>query len=204
EILWKVWSAPAFGLPSTGFSKFLWFIGALTALLTAVYMTRMMVMTFWGEERFRTAPESKHQEPDQHHGPVEPHESPRVMTIPLIVLAVLSTVGGFIGVPYALSSFFTQKDVNVLEQTLEPAVASLPGIEHAAIEPSAEPVATQPAEAHATHSLEEVSAERALAGVSVMIALLGIGIGWVVFKKRPLAQKARVLPQKTDAVPGLE
>ena len=45
-----------------------------------------------------------------HHGPIEPHESPWLMTIPLIVLAVLSTVGGFIGVPYALSSIFTDKD----------------------------------------------------------------------------------------------
>src|SRR6201988_2259717 len=125
EILWKTWSAPAFSLPSTGFSKFLWFIAALTAFLTAVYMTRMMVMTFWGGERFRENHAGKHDEPDHHHGPVEPHESPWLMTLPLIVLAVLSTVGGFIGVPYALSSAFTHKDVNVLEHTLETAVASM-------------------------------------------------------------------------------
>src|ERR1043165_7675738 len=126
EILWKTWSAPAFSLPSTGFSKFLWAIGALTAFLTAVYMTRMMVMTFWSNERFRDTPESKHQEPDHHHGPLSPHESPWLMTLPLIVLAVLSTIGGFIGVPYALSSAFTHQDVNVLEHTLEPAVATVP------------------------------------------------------------------------------
>src|SRR6266404_547328 len=53
EILWKTWSAGTFSLPSPAFSKLLWAIGALTALLTAVYMTRMMVMTFWGTERFR-------------------------------------------------------------------------------------------------------------------------------------------------------
>ena len=53
EILWRAWSAPAFSLPSTGWAKFLWAIGALTAFLTAIYMTRMMVMTFWGKERFR-------------------------------------------------------------------------------------------------------------------------------------------------------
>src|SRR5512132_4667947 len=50
EILWRTWSAPAFSLPSTTFSKLLWGIAVLTAFLTAVYMTRMMVMTFWGEE----------------------------------------------------------------------------------------------------------------------------------------------------------
>ncbi|HEY6660740.1 MAG TPA: NADH-quinone oxidoreductase subunit L, partial [Pyrinomonadaceae bacterium] len=118
EILWRTWSAPAFSLPSTTFSKLLWGIAVLTAFLTAVYMTRMMVMTFWGKERFRETHESKHQEPDDHHhhGPVEPHESPWLMTLPLIVLGVLSTVGGFIGVPYALAN----RDINVIEHTLEP------------------------------------------------------------------------------------
>src|SRR5262245_59169554 len=53
EILWRTWSAPAFSLPSTTVSKLLWAISAITAFLTAIYMTRMMVMTFWGEERFR-------------------------------------------------------------------------------------------------------------------------------------------------------
>ncbi len=62
EILWKTWSAPAFSLPSTSVSKLLWVIGAITAFLTAVYMTRMMVMTFWGTERFREA-SAKHEEP---------------------------------------------------------------------------------------------------------------------------------------------
>ena len=53
EILWKTWSAGTFNLPSRSGAKSLWVIGAVTALLTAVYMTRMMVMTFWGTERFR-------------------------------------------------------------------------------------------------------------------------------------------------------
>src|SRR4029450_4495852 len=53
EILWKTWSASGFSLPGPMWSKALWAIAALTALLTAVYMTRMMVMTFWGTERFR-------------------------------------------------------------------------------------------------------------------------------------------------------
>jgi NADH-quinone oxidoreductase subunit L len=159
EILWKTWSAAGLG----GFSKVLWAIGAVTAFLTAVYMTRMMVMTFWGDERFTT----------DHH---KPHESPRSMTIPLIVLAVLSTVGGFIGVPYA----FVNRDINVIEHTLEPAVAKMPG-----------PVNTEHTDEHA-----HVNEERLLAGVSIVIAGLGIGVGWVLFRRRPLLELPRVLENK--------
>src|SRR5256714_713794 len=54
EILWKTWSAASAGIPSW-YAKTLWAVGAVTALLTAIYMTRLMVMTFWGKERFREA-----------------------------------------------------------------------------------------------------------------------------------------------------
>jgi len=205
EILWRTWSAPAFGLPSTTFSKLLWGVGAITAFLTAVYMTRMMVMTFWGQERFRDTHAHKQQEPDEHHGPVEPHESPWLMTVPLIVLAVLSTVGGFIGIPYALSSAFTDRNINVLEHTLEPVVATVPPGVH-----TAGPTSLPGEGAHAPenapapvpepvtheHSSEEITAERMLAGLSVLIGLLGIGAGWYVFKNRPLLQMPRLLENK--------
>jgi len=157
EILWKAWSAAGIGSAS----KILWVVGAITALLTAIYMTRMMVMTFWGRERFDVA---------HHH----PHESPKIMTVPLIVLAVLATIGGFIGVPYAMSSLFADKDINVLEHTLEPAIAHLPLItDHA-------------------HLIEE----RLLALVSVAIALIGIGIGWTLFRRRPTLEMPRILENK--------
>jgi NADH-quinone oxidoreductase subunit L len=181
----------------------LWAIGALTAFLTALYMTRMMVMTFLGEERFRDTHAIKQVEPDAHHGPVTPHESPWLMTVPLIVLAVLSTIGGFIGVPYALSSFASDKDINVLEHTLEPVVAHIPGATQAHTEPSAVApethAAPQPeaeAATHTTHSPEEISAERMLALVSVIIALLGIGMGLYIFRRRPLLQMPRLLENK--------
>jgi NADH-quinone oxidoreductase subunit L len=163
EILWKAWSAAGIGSAS----KILWVVGAITALLTAIYMTRMMVMTFWGSERF---------DPSHH----KPHESPKLMTVPLIVLAILSTIGGFIGVPYAMSSAFTDKDINVIEHTLEPAIAH--------------PVVTT--EHTDLHSHEEISAERWLAFGSVVIALIGIGIGWAIFKKRPTLAMPRVLENK--------
>jgi NADH-quinone oxidoreductase subunit L len=174
EILWKTWSAAGLG----SFSKVLWIIGAITALLTAIYMTRLMVMTFWGEERFRQTPSGHptHEEKDEHHRPVQPHESPWLMTLPLIVLAVLSTVGGFIGVPYALAN----RDVNVIEHTLEPVVAKSPAS-----------VNTEQTDEHA-----EVNEERLLAGVSVAIALLGLGLGWVLFQRRPLLQMPRILENK--------
>jgi NADH-quinone oxidoreductase subunit L len=67
-----------------------WLIGLLTALMTAFYMFRLYFMTFEGKEKF------------DHHK-VHPHESPKVMTVPLIVLAVLSAIGGFIGIPEIFS-----------------------------------------------------------------------------------------------------
>jgi NADH-quinone oxidoreductase subunit L len=71
-------------------NKILWIIGVMGAMLTAFYMFRMMFLTFWGN--FRGSEEQKH----------HLHESPVSMTIPLIVLAVLSVFGGLIGVPEVL------------------------------------------------------------------------------------------------------
>ena len=195
EILWKTWSAAGMG----SFAKVLWAVGAITAFLTAVYMTRMMVMTFWGDERFRKVQpiHHEHEEKEDHHGPVVPHESPRLMTVPLIVLAVLSTVGGFIGVPYALSSFVTDKNVNVIEHTLEPVVAHMPAT--APIVEGSEPHAVPAPEAGGVHAADEhahVGEERLLTLVSVIIALLGIGAGWVLFQRRPLLQMPRILENK--------
>src|SRR5262245_24967728 len=69
EILWKTWSASSF-VPA-GFNKALWFVGAVTALLTAVYMTRLMVMTFWSNERFHSSSaEQNHDSHDKDHGQI--------------------------------------------------------------------------------------------------------------------------------------
>jgi NADH-quinone oxidoreductase subunit L len=79
-----------------------WLIGTITALLTAFYMFRLVYLTFYGKERFGQ---------DKH-----PHESPNVMTIPLIILAVLSVIGGFIGIP----EIFSGEHGNLFENWLEP------------------------------------------------------------------------------------
>ena len=63
-----------------------WLIGVITAVLTAFYIFRLHFLTFNGTPRF--------DEKSTH-----PHESPKVMTIPLIILAVLAAIGGFIGIP---------------------------------------------------------------------------------------------------------
>ncbi|MEI8268577.1 MAG: NADH-quinone oxidoreductase subunit L [Acidimicrobiaceae bacterium] len=72
-----------------GYSKILWALGIFTAMLTAYYMSRLFVLTFRGTERFRTVTEGH-----------DPHESPWVMTLPLVVLSVLSVLGGVIDLPW--------------------------------------------------------------------------------------------------------
>ncbi|MDX2593631.1 MULTISPECIES: NADH-quinone oxidoreductase subunit L [Streptomyces] len=84
-----------------------WILGSvalLGAAITAFYMTRVMLMTFFGEERWRNQPTRSPQAPsaepaaEQHgeHAEPHPHESPKIMTIPMIVLAVGSVFAGFL------------------------------------------------------------------------------------------------------------
>ena len=211
EILWKTWSGSIAGAPPA-LGKALWFIGAVTALLTAVYMTRLMVMTFWGNERWRE--KSVAHEHQEEHANVahEPHESPWTMTIPLIMLAVLSTTGGLVGVPYALSSLTGGHPENYFERTLEPVVNSVPSEETNAGKESAELhwlspppqevdgkpafAPTNPHEVEAVHSPTEISQERLFTLISVMIAITGISIGWVLFQKQPLRRMPRLLEHK--------
>ncbi len=206
EILWKTWSGSIPGV-SPNFGKALWFIGAVTALLTAVYMTRLMVMTFWGKERFA---EEHNQHDHAHaddHAAHKPHESPLSMTIPLIVLAILSTVGGLVGVPYALSGGRIQ---NYFEHTLEPVVSGHAEAGAAEGQPEVHWESPQPQEvdgkpAFGTATSEngeptaghgDVSQERTFTLISVMIALTGIAIGWLMFKRQPLRQMPRLLENK--------
>ena len=212
EILWKTWGGHITGVPP-GFNKALWFVGAVTALLTAVYMTRLMVMTFWGSERFRDQHVEHHHEHDHGHAADPPHESPLSMTIPLIVLALLSTFGGLIGVPYALSSLTGGHPENYFERTLEPVVSEVPRTaasdsEGAAplhwLSPAPQTVDGKPAvepvrranRGEAIPSREETAQEQLFALISVLIALTGISIGWFMFKNQPLRQMPALLENK--------
>ncbi|MBE0644035.1 MAG: NADH-quinone oxidoreductase subunit L [Bacteroidetes bacterium] len=137
EILWKAFSDGSLAL---------WIIGALAALMTAFYMFRMVTLTFEGEPRWAK---------DKH-----PHESPLTMTIPLIVLAGLAILGGFVGIPAALGGG------NAIEHWLHPVFA----------------------QAHHTMSLTEHhshATEYILMGISVVIALTGFWFGRKIFLADP-------------------
>jgi NADH-quinone oxidoreductase subunit L len=73
-----------------------WVVGLFTAFLTSFYMFRLLFMTFFGD--YRGGPANAHDDPHGHedHGHPAPHESPMVMLVPLMVLAVLSAFGGFL------------------------------------------------------------------------------------------------------------
>ncbi|MBN2226801.1 MAG: NADH-quinone oxidoreductase subunit L [candidate division Zixibacteria bacterium] len=102
EILWKSFSSD-FGSP------ILWAVGLFTAILTAFYMFRLVYLTFYGEGRM------------DNHTKAHLHESPKVMTVPLMVLAVLSVIGGYVGIPHVLGGS------NRFEQFLHPVMTGLHG-----------------------------------------------------------------------------
>ncbi|MCB0369082.1 MAG: NADH-quinone oxidoreductase subunit L [Bdellovibrionales bacterium] len=140
EILWMSFHSPM-GSP------ILWAVGAIGAAMTAFYMTRLMCLTFWGKSR---VPKSVH-----------PHESPALMTIPLVVLGVLSVIGGWIGVPELLGHTFGGIP-NVLEHWLEPVIRHIPNVPEA-----------------------EASLEWTMMGVSVGLASISAFIAYHFYVKSP-------------------
>ena len=149
--------------------RVLWFVGMLTALLTATYMFRLVYLTFHGERR--------HDGPGGGHL----HDAPPAMALVLIVLAVGSVAAGWIGIPHAVGGH------NRLHTWLEPAFEA-PGER----EPEAGALATAGAQAgveaegagaeagEASHEALEV----ALMGVSSAVALSGIAFAWFVWIRR--------------------
>jgi NADH-quinone oxidoreductase subunit L len=100
EILAKTWFGSNYAL---------WAIGATAAIMTAFYMTRQVWLVFYGPERWR----------DTEHEVDEPHESPWIMTTPLVVLAFLSTFGGLLDLP------FVNNQINYLDRWLEPVLSGV-------------------------------------------------------------------------------
>ncbi len=125
----------------------LWAAGALGATLTAFYMTRLMALTFWGKSR---VPKETH-----------PHESPAPMTIPLIVLGVLSVIGGWIGIPHVIGEVFGDLP-NVWEHWLHPLIREVPGV-----------------------GPMEPSTEWLLMGISVGLAVISAGIAYQFYVNKP-------------------
>jgi len=102
EILWSAFS-------SEHGSWIFWAIGLITAFLTSFYMFRLWFLTFFGE--FRGAEASPGEHAGHAHGHI--HESPRVMLAPLVILAVLSVVGGWIGWPKSIATRTTSINFNL-------------------------------------------------------------------------------------------
>ncbi len=141
EILWQAFT-------SEHGSKVFWVIGATAALMTAFYMFRLIYLTFYGQPRM------------DHHTQEHIHESPRSMTIPLIVLAVLSVIGGWMGFPKVFPIHSIPFD---FYHWLEPVTGSI----HAE-------------GAEASHGLEW-----GLMGLSLGIALAGWALAHRIYVKKP-------------------
>ncbi|HZN65028.1 MAG TPA: NADH-quinone oxidoreductase subunit L, partial [Tepidisphaeraceae bacterium] len=138
-------------------SHVLWIAGAITAGLTAFYMMRLYLLVFRGRERFD---QERARRPHN-----SPHESPRVMTIPLFVLAGLSVVGGFVGLPEGMGL------PNLFAAWLHPV---LPAAGHAATTGAAA------APAGAGHG-----DAAGLIAVTLLITAAGLLLAWLLYAKRP-------------------
>jgi NADH-quinone oxidoreductase subunit L len=137
EILWKAFSNG---------SIVFWIVGWITAGITAFYMFRLFFLTFSGPSRWAH---------DKH-----PHEAPKTMTVPLIVLAVLSIIGGVVGIPLALGGG------NSIEHWLDPIF--------------------EPANAHLIqHQHGSAGIEYSFMVLSVLIAAAGIFFAWMIYLKQP-------------------
>jgi NADH-quinone oxidoreductase subunit L len=121
----------------------IWIIGLIVAALTAFYMSRWFFLVFLGEPRYGDE--------------VHPHESPRSMTIPLIVLAVLSTFGGLVLNPVHRGPFF---------RTLEPSVAGVGDLGYEPYGSLTEPV---------------------LIVLAILAAAAGIGAAYLAYLRRDLS-----------------
>ena len=173
--------------------KVLWAIGALTSLLTAVYMFRLVFLTFHGE---RAAAGHDHGHGghgahgghghDDHGGHL--HDAPPAMAAALLILAVGSVGAGYVGVPHALGG--DNRIESFLESSFHPASAetALPHSASAGEPATGEAAAGHaaaglPAEAPVAHSAEagDENLEKTLMVVSSAIALLGIGIAAYFF-----------------------
>jgi NADH-quinone oxidoreductase subunit L len=176
--------------------KLLWFFGLVTAGMTAFYMFRLWFKTFFGPERFDEhedlhdhgaavhAQSGSHAvmvadpEDDHPHHANGVHESPWTMLFPLGVLAILSVIGGWVGVPAAMWGH------NEIEHFLDPVFAN--------------PNAVEAATTTANHGLEF-----GLAVVSVLVAAIGFFFALAFYWKKPgtaaaLAQRAPALYRLVD------
>ncbi len=128
----------------------IWLLGFITALLTAFYIFRLIYMTFYGESRV------------DKHAAEHIHESPKVMTIPLIILAVLSVIGGYVGVPQLLGNIVGWHNSDLFVNFLAPVFHTMP-----------------------EHEMS-VSTDSWLMIGSITMAFLGVFFAWYVYLKEKM------------------
>ncbi|HEX8817521.1 MAG TPA: NADH-quinone oxidoreductase subunit L [Terriglobales bacterium] len=181
EILWRAYSSP-YG------SWIYWLIGVVTAFITSFYMFRLWFMTFFGQYRGTAESGGAHGR-DSHghdahggHGHGGIHESPKVMLIPLVILAILSVCGGLVGIHNRFENFLAPVFESAHPAAAESAPPSPSEIQHT----------TQPS------SEEEKGTETLLMGISILAALAGLILAWLLYYSRPH------LPQRiANALGGL-
>ncbi|PYX34488.1 MAG: NADH-quinone oxidoreductase subunit L [Acidobacteria bacterium] len=149
EILWRAYNA----------NPLYWLIGVITAFITSFYMFRLLYMTFAGDYRGSRSSETHgHDDHGHGHGHGLPHESPWVMLGPLVVLAILSVVGGLVGIG------------NGFEHFLAPVFNTAPGAEIVA---------------EASGEAAGKGMEFFLMGVSVTVAFAGWFLAYFLYSRRP-------------------
>jgi NADH-quinone oxidoreductase subunit L len=176
--------------------QLMWAVGLATSFLTAIYMWRLVHLTFHGRPRFAVAAHGPHAD-DRHAAhpshpshpshpvapsrtqshPVTPHDAPPAMAMALVVLALGSVLAGYIGLPHAIGH-------NVLGEWLEPAFeASEPAPSVASLGGGA--ITAQQEPEHTEAAADHTSLEWTLMGVSAVVALLGIGLATMIWLRRP-------------------
>jgi NADH-quinone oxidoreductase subunit L len=144
EILWKTLTSTSLYL-----GWLWWLLGLVAAALTSFYMFRLVFLTFHGEARY--TPETAR----------KIRESPRVMTVPLILLAILSVIGGWVGIPAALGDYL--RTSNLIERFLGPVFSSSTAILQTG---------------GVVHSHTE---ELGLMGLTVLLALAGLAVAYAFY-----------------------
>jgi NADH-quinone oxidoreductase subunit L len=172
EILYRVYAA---GHP------WLWLLASATALLTGVYMFRLVFLAFHGERAPSSPSQAEQAEQEAAHGApghsTHLHDAPRAMAMALVLLAVGAVVAGYVGVPAALGG------TNRIERFLEPSFAA----PHEAQAGRRGADGARPPE---TGQEGGAGIERALLAISSVVAVGSIGIAFCYFLRRRAAADA--------------
>ena len=151
------WSKDDILLYAFDYSRVLWAIGFVTALLTAYYMTRQVMMVFYGEAHWKEArPGGGGADHDAGAHAAEPHESPWLMWVPLVVLAIGAALVGVINLPFEGRDY--------LHNWLEPVVEG----------------------SERTLGATAEDYKWVLLGLAAVVALLGLLAGYLVYERRRL------------------